>query len=359
MRLFRSPFEQINLILPVILLGFAALEFFSGNRDLWRYSDFLKYIQDIVFFNGLHVCLTFIFIASTAAGRESYGLFIKKMGTFGLFRIGLVFFGSIFIYYYVHAVLPTGSVGQAAFYLGLAALRRKHDLGQSKGLLRIANKQLPANSNPEKWFNFNRIQLFEHHLINTFYFTSLAAMITFFNYGVDMGSIGKTIFRISITASLLIAAAISFCAIMSPQGSRLWKLLYSARFYLKTFGPFSALAAYGGAAVHGTEYLFVTDKVIESERRNSRFFLKSPVFIGTLAIVFGTFAAIRYPEFFFPSMNKGDSAALTSIAAGIILTHFFVDFLIFTPKHEFARPLLKVLSSPVAERTQPRSQVDI
>lgn len=346
MRLFRSPFEQINLILPVVLLAAALFEYILGNRGLWRYSDFLKYIQDIIFFNGLHVCLTFIFIAATATGRESYQLFLQKTGLPGLLRIGLVFVGSIVIYYIVHAHLPVGGAGQAAFYLGLAALRRKHDLGQSKGLLRIANRQL-FHSMSKQDQGFERIQKAEHYLIKTFYFTSLVVVLTYFNYGIDLGFYGKYAYYISITLSLAIASALTICAILSPKGARLWKVLFSARFFLKTFGPFSALAAYGGAAVHGTEYLFVTDKVIATERRERRFFLSSPIFMGTLAIVFGTFAAIRYPEFFFPSLNKDHSTALTAIAAGIILTHFYVDYLIFTPKHEFARPLLKILSSPV------------
>lgn len=351
MRLFRTPFEQFNLIFPVALLAFAVLEYFSGLRSLWRYSDFLKYIQDIIFFNGLHVCLTFIFIATTGAGRETYRLFFQKMGTFGLARIGLVFFGSIAVYYYVHTQLAFGSMGQAAFYLGLSALRRKHDLGQSKGLLRIANRQI-NDSGENRFLSFDRIQKAEHYLINTFYFTSLTAVITYFNYGIDLGPYAKPVFQISMTLSLLIAAAISLCAVLSPKGTRVWKLLFSARFYLKTFGPFSALAAYGGAAVHGTEYLFVTDKVISSERKQNRFYLSSAVFMGTIAIVFFSFVAIRYPEFFFPSMNKSHSVGLTAIAAGIILTHFFVDYLIFTPKHDFAKPLLKALSAPPSTATQ-------
>jgi hypothetical protein len=350
MRLFRSPFEQFNLYFPVALLGFALIEYTSGDRSLWRYADFLKYIQDIIFFNGLHVCLTFVFIATTAAGRETYQLFLKQMGALGVFRIAVVFWGSVAIYYYVHTEFMSGSIGQAAFYLGLAALRRKHDLGQSKGLLRIANRNFAAQDaakSDSKFANFDFIQKAEHYLINVFYFTSLTVVITYFNYGIDLGAYGKLAYQISITASLLIAGALSICALLSPQGTRWWKFLYSARFYLKTFGPFSALAAYGGAAVHGTEYLFVTDKVISSERKQNRFYISSSVFMGTIAIVFFSFAAIRYPEFFFPSMNKNHSTGLTAFAAGIILTHFFVDYLIFTPKNDFARPLLKALSAPV------------
>ena len=84
MRLFRTPFDQLNLAIPVVFLTIALAGYLSGSRSLWQYQDYLKYVQDIIFFNGLHVCLTFIFLGTTVSGREAVSLFIKNAGYFGI-----------------------------------------------------------------------------------------------------------------------------------------------------------------------------------------------------------------------------------------------------------------------------------
>lgn len=347
MRLFRTPFEQLNLAIPAVFLALALAEYFSGSRSLWQYQDFLKYMQDLIFFNGLHVCLTFVYLGATASGREAIGLFIKDAGRFGLARIGFVFIGSVAIYYLTHTYYRSGSTVFALFYIGLTAVRRRHDLGQSKGLLRIANREfIRQNPNSTEDTVFKRAQLFEHYLINSFYFTSLVSIITYFDYGVDLGAWSKPIFRISFTLSMLLAGGVSICALISPKGTRLWKFIYSLRFYLKAFGPFSAIAAYAGAAVHGTEYLFVTDKILKSERRQNRLLISISTLFATILSVFIAYALIRYPELFIPSISNRDALPLISVAFGIIITHFHLDHLIFTPKYQFARPLLKTLSEP-------------
>lgn len=345
-RLFRSPFEQINLFLPAVFLVASLYEFFSGYRNLWQYQDIMKYVQDLVFFNGLHVCLTFIFLVSTIAGRTTLVRFVDQAGKIGITKVAIVFVGSALIYYFVHSRYVDGDFGFVLFYLVLAALRRKHDLGQSKGLLRIANRQFIVN-NPQ--FNsdkkFQIIQLIEHYAINTFYFTSLISVITYFDLGISFSTWVKPAFQVSFWSSILLAVTVTVCALASPSSLRFWKFAYSARFYLKVIGPFSAISAYAGASVHGTEYVFVTDKILHAEYKSNRLIPKLASLVTAIVIVLLGFAFIRYPELFLPSANKVFSVPLVSIAAGIILTHFYVDYLIFTPKHEFSKPLLKILSS--------------
>lgn len=348
MRLFRTPFDQLNLAIPVVFLTIALAEYLSGSRSLWQYQDYLKYAQDIIFFNGLHVCLTFVFLGTTVSGREAVSLFIKNAGYFGMARIGLVFFGSITIYYFTHTHYRNGTLIFALFYIAITAVRRRHDLGQSKGLLRIANREF-ARQNPN-WGDdarFHRVQLFEHYLINIFYFTSLISIVTYFDYGIELGAWTKITFKISITLSMLLAAGVTACALLSPKGTRLWKFIYSTRFYLKAFGPFSAIAAYAGAAVHGTEYVFVTDKIVQSEKRRQRLLTSM---MALSVVVFSSFlgyALVRYPELLAPSLSKRDTVPLLSVAFGIIITHLHLDHLIFTPKYQFAKPLLKTLSEPI------------
>lgn len=348
MRLFRTPFDQLNLAIPVVFLTFAIAEYFSGSRSLWQYQTYLKYVQDIIFFNGLHVCLTFVYLGTTVSGRQAVSLFIKNAGYFGIARVGLVFFGSAGIYYFTHANYRNGTLAFALFYIALTALRRRHDLGQSKGLLRIANREF-VRQNPY-WDNdagFRRIQQLEHYFIKAFYFTSLTSVITYFDYGIELGAWTKLTFKISLTLSMLLAAGVTACALLSPKGTRLWKFIYSTRFYIKAFGPFSAIAAYAGAAVHGAEYVFVTDKIVQSEKRQGRLltsiFTLSSIILGA----FLAFAFFRYPSFFIPSLSKQDKLPLLSLAVGIVITHYYLDHLIFTPKYQFARPLLKTLSEPI------------
>lgn len=348
MRLFRTPFDQLNLAIPVVFLTIAVFEYLSGSRSLWQYQNFLKYMQDIIFFNGLHVCLTFIYLATTASGREAVSLYAKQTGRIGIARIALVFFGSGYAYYAVHTTFASGTWVFALFYFALTAVRRRHDLGQSKGLLRIANREfIRKNSDWAHDKGFQRVQKFEHHLINIFYFTSLISVFTYFDYGVDLGTWSKLTFQISLTISALLALGITGCALMSPKGTKLWKFLYSIRFYLKMFGPFSAIAAYAGAAVHGTEYVFVTDKIVQSEKRQQRLLPSLKVFSFIVLGAFLAYGFFRYPDLFMPSMGRRDAVPIVSVAFAVIITHFHLDHLIFTPKYEFAKPLLRTLSEPI------------
>lgn len=344
-RLFRSPFEQLNLFLPFVFLLFCLTEIFSGNRELWQYRDFMKYVQDLIFFNGLHVCLTFIFLASTVSGRNVLELFFVQTGKLGVLKVLIVFFGSVFIYYFVHTRYTNTDAGFILFYLALAAVRRKHDLGQSKGLLRIANRKFVFNYpeyNNDKLFQ--KIQSFEHHCINIFYFTSLMSIISYFDFGINFGTWERSIFLISFWSSMALAAIITICALNSPSDLRFWKTIYSARFYLKALGPYSAIAAYLGASVHGIEYVFVTDKILHSEQSENKLIPKVGSILVVISIILFGFAFIRYPELFLPSANTDSFVPLVSFSAGIIITHFYVDYLIFTPKHDYSKPLLKILS---------------
>lgn len=348
MRLFGTPFDQLNLAIPVVFLTIAIAEYFSASRALWQYQTYLRYVQDIIFFNGLHVCLTFVYLGTTVSGREAVSLFIKKAGYFGIARIGLVFFGSIAIYYFTHTYYQNGTLAFALFYIAVTAVRRRHDLGQSKGLLRIANREF-VRQNPNWGDNarFHRVQLFEHYLINIFYFTSLISIVTYFDYGIELGAWTKITFKISITLSMLLAAGVTACALLSPKGTRLWKFIYSTRFYLKAFAPFSAIAAYAGGAVHGTEYVFVTDKIVQSEKRRQRLLTSM---MALSVVVFSSFLGytlVRYPELLAPSLSKRDAVPLVSVAFGIIITHFHLDHLIFTQEYQLAKPLLKTLSEPI------------
>lgn len=305
----------------------------------------MKYVQDLIFFNGLHVCLTFIFLASTITGRNVLRSFLVETGNIGLLKVFIVFWGSVFIYYFVHTHYTNTDTGFILFYLALAAVRRKHDLGQSKGLLRITNRKFVFN-NPDANENklFQKIQKIEHHSINLFYFTSLAAILSYFDFGLQFGSWKSLIFLISFWSSIGLAAIVTVCALQSPIGLRFWKTIYSARFYLKALGPYSAIAAYLGASVHGLEYVFVTDKILNSEKNENQLIPKIGSVLMIIAIILLGFAFIRYPELFLPSANKDTFVPLVSLSAGIIITHFYVDYLIFTPQHEYAKPLLKILS---------------
>lgn len=349
MRLFRTPFDQLNLAIPVVFMAAALSEYLIGLRSLWQYHDLLKYMQDIIFFNGLHVCLTFVLLTSTDSGRETMELFIKRFGRLGIFRVALVFFGSSAIYYVLHQYYRTGAIPLAIFYLVLAALRRRHDLGQSKGLLRIANRDF-IRSHPELANDkrFLLIQNCEHYFIKVFYFSSLISVITYFDYGIEMGPLKKPIFQASLGLSILLAIGLTVCGLLSPKGTRIWKSLYSVRFYLKAFGPFSAIAAYAGASVHGTEYVFVADKALATERKRGRVLVSLLTLSVIIASAFAAYTFFRYPELFLPSVTKRDTVPLLSVAFGFIITHYHLDHLIFTPKYEFARPMLKLISEPVS-----------
>lgn len=353
-RIFRGPMEYINLLFPTILLALAIAEMMSGYVVFWSYSSLIKFVQDILFFNGLHICFTYILAFCTPAGRSATSQFIHEFGAKGLLRIGMVFSGSILIYFYFHQFVEPSSLWQIFFYLPLLMARRKHDLGQSKGLLRIANLQVQKRLTESNVISkFQLIQKWEHHILNIFYWTSTTAVFTFFYYKSTFGKIGQFIFWLTFCVSITLALAISACALMSPQGSRYWKLLFSARFFTKVLSPYSALVSFGGASVHGIEYICVTDKILRNQRRENKKFvwLSPPVISVLLMLTLIPYAMLHYPDFFLPSLvgENNDStlySAFVSVALGLTMTHYFLDHLLFTPKYKFAHPLLKALSEP-------------
>jgi len=345
MRLFRSPFEQINLFLPVVLLSASLFEYFSGFRKLWEYENIMKYVQDLIFFNGLHVCLTFVFLFMTRTGFRVTKEFYSTFGKEGFLKILFVFCVTSFSFYLVHVFASSTSLIFILFYVGFTFFRRKHDLGQSKGLLRIMNlKHSREFSDSHQSQSFSIIQKLEHILINLFFYSSLVAILAFFNLADFLGGWKSQVFWSSFVLSLAICFTLSILAILSPNGLRLWKLLYSFRFYIKVLSPFSAISAYAGAAVHGTEYICVTDKILTAEQKDQNLRIKFSEIIYLILTVFVVFSFFRFPELYVDALSETYTAAIISIAVGIIFSHYYVDYLIFTPKHQFAKPLLKILS---------------
>ena len=350
-QLFRKPMEYVNLLFPVILLFFAVSEMLSGRLYLSSYSGLISFMQDVIFFNGLHICFTYIVIFCTPAGRSAAFHYFQEFGKKGLLRIALVFFGSVLMYFYFNQFVQPSSLWQLFFYVPLLFARRKHDLGQSKGLLRIANLQTQKNLKESAAVSkFLLIQKWEHRLIGVFFWTSTIAVFTFFNYKSSLGSIGLYLFWVTFPLSIAIALGLSACALMSPVGTRRWKLLFSARFYTKVLSPYSTLLTFGGASVHGIEYFCVTDKIIRHQRKEKKtHILLSPiVFSSLLFVTLLGYAVLYYPKFYLPSsLAEGETsalyAALVSIALGLTVTHYFLDHLLFTPKYKFAIPLLKAL----------------
>ncbi len=350
LRLFRTPFESLNLYFPILLLILSASEIFWGTRLFWSYGNVLQYIQDIIFFNALHICFTFLLLIFPLAGQAAFQNFVSTLGAWGLARVAFVFLGTTLGYFMFSHFLDPQSGWQFILAAVFTFTRRHHDLSQSKGLLRIFNNHVAKSgiSISEKQ-HLKKIQQWETQFIRVFYWASCISTLSFFNVTLIGPKIGPIVFKSSFAIAIGCILGLIICGLQSPRVGSLWKFLYSLRFITKIIGPFSAISAYAGASVHGVEYFCVTDKILEQDKMRNQRSIKNAVLFGfCLFAILIPFALIRYPLVLLPSLNAVSDKLwidlLLGLAAGAIFTHYFLDHLLFTPHYTFAKPLLTTLS---------------
>lgn len=339
-RLFREPFDSLNLSVPILLLLGALTEILFFRGGLTAYSNHIQFLQDFVFFSQLHPAMTYVLLASTVSGRQICQDFLVKFGWGGVARLAFVFTGSAFGYFLLARNVEPQHILYSLFALTFIGARDHHKISQIKGLIRIANAH-PKEPETSDW-----IKRWEPRLIMTFLLPSVAVQFVFFDKSLPWGDWQQPVFKGVFIFSVIFATGLVLLGLISPSRIRAWKAAFSLRHFCKILSPYSVLANFGSGAVHGVEYLGVVDSIVEQDRRKSRSMV-SVLFVVLFGLIMIPYAVMTRPEFFLghDTVDKLYVDILLSLAVGFGWTHFLMDHFLFSPKYGIGLPFLKSIDS--------------
>lgn len=335
-----SIWDKLNLLFPAALILMSILEIVLLGRALQStdHREALRWMQDILFLNYLHIGMSILFLWGSRPGRQAWNEFKNRGFRRGVGTLLFVFAGATWVSYEFTFGLPAKAQWPTLlFTLGLFTLRRHHELGQSKGLLRALNMRAPEfpkmTYDQERWWIRNLM------ISQILLFAALIWPPFGFNFHL------KVVAWIGI---LLSVAGIYLCTFRTSEVIRGPKALFNLRFAIKGLLPFSAVASAAGGSIHGIEYLSVTGKLLHpSQQIQIRNFAMTLAALGFL--IFMALMMLRFPgEFGIPnwqiSKNLNLREVMLSTAAGLAITHYAFDHYFFTPAYTQATPLLSTLT---------------
>ncbi|HRK07405.1 MAG TPA: hypothetical protein PLZ57_06520 [Pseudobdellovibrionaceae bacterium] len=336
-----SFWDKLNLFFPALLILLSILEIVILGRALQTadHREALRWMQDILFLNYLHIGMSLLFLWGSQSGRQAWNEFKKRGFLRGVGTLLFVFVGATWVSYeFTFGQSAAAQWPALIFTLGLFTLRRHHELGQSKGLLRVLNMRAPEFSkrtyDRERWWIRNLM------LSQILLFAALIWPPFGFNYHVKAAA---------WVGILVCVAGLYRCTFQSADMIQGQKALFNLRFAVKSFLPFSAVASSAGGSIHGVEYLSVTGKLLHpSQQVKVRHYVISLLALGLFILL--ALMILRFPESFgIPdlriSTQIGLRELLLSTAAGLAITHYAFDHYFFTPAYAQATPLLSVLTS--------------
>jgi hypothetical protein len=318
-------------ILEIVILGRALQT--ADHREA------LRWMQDILFLNYLHIGMSILFLWGSRPGRQAWEEFKNRGFLRGFGTLLFVFVGATWVSYeFTFGQSSTAQSPVLIFTLGLFTLRRHHELGQSKGLLRVLN--MYATDFSKKIYDQERWWIRNLMLSQILLFAALIWPPFGFNFHLKAAA---------WVGILISVTGLYRCTFQSAEMIRGQKALFNLRFAVKSFLPFSAVASSAGGSIHGVEYLSVTGRLLQpSQRLQVRHYVISLVAMGLFILL--ALLILRFPESFgTPNAQISPQLSLRefmlSLAAGLAITHYAFDHYFFTPAYTQAAPLLSALTS--------------
>jgi|GEM_PF-1456708 len=293
-RLFSPVQERLQLAAPLVPIALASWEILA--RPEWKLGEqaWIRFLSNVVFFNGLHVVLTFALILGMPSLRnwvgQRYGVSVRAWGVrmllLGLLLAAIFWAGGA---YFVVESPWRRSFTLLLLLLGISA-PNFHSLWQIRGLSLLYE---------EKWRQTGEVTADvdrrvrqgaerERKLLNLF-FVSFVAMqaahlvaegprglplLGWMQIQLESAALGSTLRAALVALNAVLALAMLANAAFSPSADRTHKPVYLMRLVLYPMSGYSLLAFAGLSALHGLEYLSVfwrvSDKAPAPQRRRVR-----------------------------------------------------------------------------------------
>ncbi len=342
--LFLFYFSPIALIFTFIqLYDVYFLNLNNSNRNL-----ILSVLSNFVFFNYLHVPLTFLMIAflpqfqkwsKTDKSSGPFPFWVNAIFIY-LFFFLLVFLSGGFILSYSYGLLFFAVALIIRIYLGAL-----HNLGQVYGLSVILNTNyITLNAGSPSRFDKLRNSEKIHIYIYTCIIVALQLVFAFSIFGDPNAYYPKSIWFLSLVGISLITIMSLFCTCLYyPKEMRQAKILLYLRLLLWPFEPISSVAFFARRANHGIEYMCVSTHMIQKEKFSNK---KIVIFFSIYGLVivvwlFFFLAELNLPkndlslDYFFKPFSLWQ--LFFSMRWAVDLTHYWTDSVIFKMKNEVTR----------------------
>jgi len=292
------------LFFPLLFIIFCLIEiiFFSRIFEAADAKSNIAMLQEAFFLNGAHVYMSFAFLMTHPVGAR-WVLHNK----FVCFRMIVYVIALALLYNSVSSFYQYLSIYLA---LGLRFLSIHHNFSQQRGIWLLKNR-IDANS----------IKVVVNSIMILFIFYWSAVRVFHFDH--------KRTLAVGISALLIILIYM----FKKNKASSFKDKIFSIRFFIPFLFPFSNLANFGMASVHGMEYVWVQHKQ-ESIRKNR---IISVILIISLCILMSLF--LHYPEMFqrLTRINTNEflnSSYVLSLSFGLTIGHYFLDHHLYSKKYE-------------------------
>lgn len=330
------------LIVPIFILIFS-LFFLKINRSTENFQAIFKYshlMADYLFFNTLHIPLPFLLVFFVPEFRK-WSKIKGISGPFSFWGNSTVIFGISFIFLYLGSgIIREFAVNDEFFFIAMCLrlfLIGFHAAGQSMGISLLLNRY----TNLEKSIGFvrlNKIRIFEKILIWSLVILMLAASVVGFKHVqiLTPHSIQDSIRIFLFIMVIIIVSLLVLYPLFFPKNIRWIKFIFHLRYLFYILDFFTPLSLIGHWCAHGTEYLFITKKVIANNASNlpKRFWKFSLLVI----VAWGVFVFARTIELF--NFQKSWLHLYLSIAWAGDLTHYWADRVIYRMKNQETRELI-------------------
>ena len=330
--IFKNGDEEINLLLPFLLLALASIDaILNWNYDLTTLVP--RIIVDILLLNVTHNAFTYIMIFNLPEMRR----WITQNNTRNpnkfwrqilLLNIGLA------VFFFILFCTMDSQLTKFSLYFMLIFIPTHHALSQTFGLSLLYNQKIKDETNAKGIRRRENVERFLLLLLLGIIF--ITTILIGFTKASDFHflEIENVLFLLKWSVAVT-AFTLALNMFFYPSVIRLKKAIYSARYILWGLVYFTHWGVWGAQVVHGMEYTFVTRKMMSSSKDGA---WKR---IGVIAVVF-VVAFAFFREFFAAAMNQGQTVSLelkivASISMALSYSHYYLDRKIFQFRYAINR----------------------
>ncbi len=338
MILFGKRTDRFFLYLPVFFVIASIAHIISikllntpiGKRDFYLAR---LIISDYLFFNTIHVPLTFVVLA-TIPEFKHWAKLTKISGPFNFWiNALLVFLLSTTLIYLGGGLLPN-SANNFLFFINAMLFKNLmsnyHAVGQCLGISTIINQKYLTKKCMDNNLKILKLRRFEG-LIATF----IIWIFTFTGFYVlssenrEVGSFSK----LPILILLILSVSLVMSAFRYPKEIRFLKFKYLIRYLLWPLQLITPIALTARQMNHGLENMLVLNNIYKNSiNETQKKFLKFSIFIIFIWVLIGLPRALNQAQLLGPSAR-----IFFSITWAIDITHYWADRVVYRMRDKTTR----------------------
>lgn len=258
--IFKPQYERLYLGLVAFSLIFCAANFVTGFGKESLGTEWMRFFVYFLCFNYLHVILTFVGLAALPEMRKwlRHQLSLPRFFFFGSVVAIVLYIGAV---RFVNIDKATVS---GELLIGIYALLvSMHNISQTKGLSLLYNRLVKPSLTAEEAQKAKRIETFERIGFN--------AMLVFNFAYILIRWLRPEYWKSDVFASFafgigLMAIVVISNSIRYPKAFRSNKVYFLSSTLIYAFIPVLPLASLMNRALHGCEYIFLADRMVDNSK---------------------------------------------------------------------------------------------